>query len=392
MDSNITILKEKEKDLPILSAQSGITEQKRYRVIALMIFCVACSLLVMRIIINLVAPLILETDLSPYAKEAIIDVLFTIPAQILSLVVMPVLFYKFGLKMRMKQMIKFSNFRKTPWYNYLLSIAIGFIGYFVVLGIVIVWVNVLIWIGWSPSGGESAYPAAFHAGYFLLAIFLTGVLPGFCEEFTMRGGFMNTIRGSFRFPVTIVLIGLAFGLFHQNVGQVFFTFLMGILLAAITLKLKSIWPAIIIHFVHNSFSVYLSYAYEYDLFLGGYGRVIDGMFDISPFLFYIVFVIFCALYFGICFLLFYLNSTKHLSRKKEKLLDSGFDVTNKKVVLVGEHTDEEIKELDLEKEIHGKIEEEQLYKPSLRDNAFYIGAIVIAGLTTVFTFVWGLVV
>ncbi|MCL2861706.1 MAG: CPBP family intramembrane metalloprotease [Firmicutes bacterium] len=392
MKNDIVVYNKKSNALTLLNGQQGITEQKRYRVIGVMMFCVACSLLIMRILMTLIAPFIFSTDLSPYSQNAIIDVIFSIPVQILALVVMPMLFYKFGLKMNFKQMVRFSNFRHTKWYNYALSVVIGGVGLFVVIGVSLIWQIIITQLGWSGGGGGSVFPETFNFGFFALAIFLTGVLPGFCEEFTMRGGFMNTIRGSFRFPVTIVLMGVAFGLFHQNITQVFFTFLMGILLAAITIKLRSIWPAIIIHFINNAFSVYLSYASHYGWwFMGGYWDVILRLAD-NAFLFYFVFIVICALYLGLCTALFLLNSNKRLEKKKEVLLDSGFDVTNKKVVLVGEHTDEEIKELDLEKEVHGETKKENLYKPSVRDNAFYIGAIVIASLTTIFTFIWGVVI
>ncbi|MCL2234464.1 MAG: CPBP family intramembrane metalloprotease [Firmicutes bacterium] len=391
MNSNDIILyKKNPKLLPLAGQNGGVSDQKRYRVIGVMMFCVACSLLVMRILIGLIAPLILATNLSPYAQDAIVDILFSVPVQVGALVLMPMLFYKFGLKMNFRQQMKFTNFKNTKWYNYLLSILIGGVGLFVVIGVSATWSLIIQVLGWSGGGGGSPMPETFNFGLFALNIVLIGVLPGFCEEFTMRGGFMNTMRGSFRFPVTILLMGLAFGLFHQNITQVFFTFLMGILLAAITIKLKTIWPAIIIHFINNAFSTYLSYATHYEWwFMGNFWSFIGGL---NIFVFYILFVIICAVYFGLCALLFMLNSTKRLEKKQQVLLDSGFDVTNKKVALVGEYSNEEIKEIGLEKEVHGEVEKEKLYNPSLRDNAFYIGAIVITGITTIFTFVWGLVV
>ena len=46
-----------------------------------------------------------------------------------------------------------------------------------------------------------------------------------------------------------------FAIMHQNFGQLIYTFGLGIVLAVIVIETKSIWGAIILHFLNNLYSV-----------------------------------------------------------------------------------------------------------------------------------------
>ena len=56
---------------------------------------------------------------------------------------------------------------------------------------------------------------------------------------------------------------------------------------------------------------------------------------------------------------------------------------------MGEEDKEKVRELGLDKEVYGQKLKEDLYKPSIKDNAFYFGAIAVSALTTVFSFIFG---
>ena len=92
---------------------------------------------------------------------------------------------------------------------------------------------------------------------------------------------------------------------------------------------------------------------------------------------------------GLVVLLTYLNSNKRLEKKKEVIMDSGFDHTHNRVVLLGAEDKEKVRELGLDNEVYGYKLKEDLFRPTLKDNAFFIGAIVVTLLTTVFSFVFG---
>ena len=92
----------------------SVSRQKQYRVMALLTFCVAVALPVVRLI----------SYYLPIENETVSDLVFTVLIQVCVLTVMPFLFYKFLLKMNVKQILAFSSFKKTKWFNLALAVPI----------------------------------------------------------------------------------------------------------------------------------------------------------------------------------------------------------------------------------------------------------------------------
>ena len=358
--------------------------KKRYDLMGIVIFSIACGVLLVRIFINLIA--------SYVTSDMALDAIFTLMVQVGVLFVMPALIYYFAFKMKPKEILHFSNYRKTQWYNLALAVPIGITAMFVTTGVSLLWQNVIALFGYTHSSSATEFPDTFNFGLFLVSVLLTGILPAVCEEFAIRGGLLTTMRKSFSQRKTILLMGVVFGLFHQNITQVFYTALFGALMAAIVLKTKSIFPAMIIHFLNNSTSVYIEYAENYGWWGGGYYDFIKVNLQTRPLAVLGLYMVVCAVFAGLLVLLFYLNSHSRLKKKKDVITSSGFDVTNGKVVLVGEENPEMVRELDMEKEVYGAKQQELLFRPTLKDNVFYIGAIVVTVLSTIFSFIWGWVI
>ena len=59
--------------------------------------------------------------------------------------------------------------------------------------------------------------------------------------------------------LAVVLSAVLFGLFHGNVLQVPFAFILGLALGFLVVLTDSIWPAVLLHFVNNLLSVVLGY-------------------------------------------------------------------------------------------------------------------------------------
>ena len=59
--------------------------------------------------------------------------------------------------------------------------------------------------------------------------------------------------------VGVIASALLFGLFHGNIAQFFNTFVMGLVLAYVTVKSRSIIPAIIMHICNNSSTIIIAY-------------------------------------------------------------------------------------------------------------------------------------
>ena len=82
----------------------------------------------------------------------------------------------------------------------------------------------------------------------------TAIVPAFCEEFLFRGVICNSLRP---YGKTVAVIGSAvlFGLMHQNVGQLLYTTVAGLVLALIYVETRSIWAPILLHLFNNLSSV-----------------------------------------------------------------------------------------------------------------------------------------
>ncbi len=86
-------------------------------------------------------------------------------------------------------------------------------------------------------------------------IFSIAVVPAVCEEIMFRGYVMRLLEKSSGVILAILLSGLIFGLFHLRITQLIPLSLIGMLLGWVTIKTGSLYPAVIMHFVHNGATV-----------------------------------------------------------------------------------------------------------------------------------------
>jgi sodium transport system permease protein len=101
---------------------------------------------------------------------------------------------------------------------------------------------------WTYSPGDMATLekaleslSASAAGKVAL-IFLIGVTPALCEEHLFRGFVMQGMRG------------VIFGAYHFPFFKQPVVMLLGMALAYVAWQARSIWPAVLFHFLHNSMS------------------------------------------------------------------------------------------------------------------------------------------
>ncbi len=360
--------------------------QIQFRSTGLVLFAIALGLLISRIVANLT---------SDYLSDTVLDIVFTLLMQVVFLFIVPFIIYKITLKKTCVEVLEFSNFRKTSPWILLLCIPLGVCCLIATMGFSTIWYTILTLFGFSSSS-STTYPETFSIWLLLLNVLLTGVLPGFCEEFANRGGFLTTMRGSFSTAATILLCGVEFGLFHQNITQVFYTFLFGMLIATLCLYTRSVYPGMIVHFMNNSISVYLDFAEEYNLPFGGFFDTVNTMitsnFALAAFLWF-VFVVIGA---GILIAILYLakNDVKKRYRKAEpeepRFIRSASTETTITSVDGESVSDQcEVAEDKVDENIV-PLSDKTVYKPVVRDWAFYIGALVVTVITTVCTFAWGL--
>src|SRR5690606_12881917 len=106
-----------------------------------------------------------------------------------------------------------------------IPLAVGF--YLLSLYLASYWLSLLTSIGYTYTPSSSILPSKFNPLMFILSLLLTAILPAFCEEFLMRGVFLTSLRQSFGTFGTILLSCVAFGLFHQNIVQIFYPAVFG---------------------------------------------------------------------------------------------------------------------------------------------------------------------
>jgi sodium transport system permease protein len=89
------------------------------------------------------------------------------------------------------------------------------------------------------------------------ALLFVAVLTGVCEEVLFRGFLLAGVRRAAGKWGTILVVGMVFGLFHLYGFKLLVTCLLGMLLAWLCWQTRSIWPAILVHIMHNAAAVIL---------------------------------------------------------------------------------------------------------------------------------------
>lgn len=86
----------------------------------------------------------------------------------------------------------------------------------------------------------------------LVILFFMAVVPAICEELFFRGYALSGVRSGMGRWGAILIIGIAFGVYHQSVHRLVATMALGMLFSALVLQSRSIWPSMLAHVMHNS--------------------------------------------------------------------------------------------------------------------------------------------
>lgn len=388
----------------------GQKDERQFRVVGITLFAAWCGLVIMRILMRYI----------PVTDDLAADAVFTLPVQLGLLLILPYCMYRFGLNMKPREVLAFSNVRKCRTSVLLLSIPLGFVAFFVTIGVSSVWQSLLVTLGYTHSSSATVYPEKFNFFLFLASLTLTAVLPAICEEFAVRGGLLTVVGKAFRPEAAVLIMGLAFGLFHQNITQFFYTALFGTLMAYIAYRHKSILPCMIIHFLNNGAGVYLDYAEAYGWWGHNLYDWINAHLQTDPFTVVTLYLLICAIGGMLVFFIHNAGKPKDAPARPahpaapaqdaprvnvNPFADLGIDpfaprgnstITNADPDGVfGPAT------APVSPDIAGETPpgsppapdaaaNSERFSPTWRDGAFYAGAIALSVLTTVFTFIWGL--
>lgn len=90
-------------------------------------------------------------------------------------------------------------------------------------------------------------------------LFFLALMPAIFEEFAFRGLLVSGLRGT-RLPRwgVVLLGGLIFGAFHVSLSRIFPTAWLGMNLVVVVLLTRSLWPAVLWHFLNNAIALWAS--------------------------------------------------------------------------------------------------------------------------------------
>ncbi|MEM6647680.1 MAG: CPBP family intramembrane glutamic endopeptidase [Bacteroidota bacterium] len=91
----------------------------------------------------------------------------------------------------------------------------------------------------------------------VFSLLTVAVTPAICEELIFRGYLQRNLDRVVPAAVSIIIIGILFGVYHLRFSQVLPLSALGVYFAYVTWRTGSLWPAILIHFIHNGAMVLL---------------------------------------------------------------------------------------------------------------------------------------
>lgn len=84
---------------------------------------------------------------------------------------------------------------------------------------------------------------------------MLAVVPAICEELLFRGYAQRQFERGIGVVGGVLASGVIFGLYHLRLSQALPLCALGIYLAYLTWRTGSLWPAVLVHFANNAFSV-----------------------------------------------------------------------------------------------------------------------------------------
>lgn len=124
---------------------------------------------------------------------------------------------------------------------------------FISLGLNILILN-MSWANNSAYFKETS--ASQNAVPIIMGVLLFGIVSPFVEEYLFRGLVFGRMKSLFTVEISIVASALFFGIYHKNVVQGIYGFLMGVMLAYIYERMQNIWASFLFHAIAN-LTVYL---------------------------------------------------------------------------------------------------------------------------------------
>ena len=308
--------------------------------------------------------------------------LFSFIVQIIGLGIIPMLLYKFWAKEKVSCLIR-SKAKISPRII-LLAILIGLFSRQLTIAIAVLWQNFIMLLGFTQI--NSAGTIFSSPEVIWLELICTALLPAIFEEITHRGLLQDALSDVKTDRSKIIIMAIMFGLMHQNVNQVCYTIVGGMIMAYLAVKTGSLLPGMIVHFMNNAFSVLSSYSQQTNGLFNYYGEMFNNFLYGNAIILLLVWV------FSGVLVYFLLVKVKDISLKN-KLQDrnSCNNYYNQENVYNYNYNNNSnnVQQMD---NVFGYSSSTNIIKSKAKwyEYAFLYGTIALCLATTIFSFYWGL--
>lgn len=331
-----------------------------------------------------------------------VDILFSCFVQIGLLLILPSILFCVLFKCKPSRLIKDCNFNKVNYKVILISIVLGILCFIINIAVSSLFNGVLTFTGYRFSSSGTADYSTLN---FVIDILTVAILPAICEEFIHRGVLLQGIK-HIGFKKAIIISSVLFGLVHFNIQQVSYAIVVGLILGFVSVVAKNIYPAMIIHFINNFISTYISYASHNDWIGGNILNDIQALLTSGKSLW--IFSISALILIAVVSLLFFfvwLLYRQSIMRKVKKAIDKIYKGSkvfekNQPIHFAEERIIRELLEnntlLNLTyKKMDSPIEivmpkEKTRYLWRSKDKIFMWASLILGALVTIFTYIWGL--
>ena len=304
-------------------------------------------------------------------SDNVLSWLFSTLFQVVFLGIIPWLLYRYTVSKPFADFQRdFSFHPKVNPVLYALALPIGILTFYLNVGASAVWYTLLNAFGYTYSSSVGTIFSSPEV--LIMEIITTCLFPAFFEELTNRGLLSGALRGEKNDTAVILLIGMSFGLWHQNVAQLIPTMVGGLVMAYMAVKCGSIFPGMIVHFLNNFIITRSEYSSQHGGgFYAVYRSVISGL--SSSFL-----VLLISWFVAAGLLAALLFTFERLGRvERDRLYPNRPGLESPKKLF-------DIFDLSKEEQLP------PLAAPAKWEYAFLYVSLAVAALTTLFTFIWGL--
>lgn len=330
--------------------------------------------------------------------------ILTFVTQVGLMFILPLFMYTALKKQKVKKTLNDFSVKKISAKEIFISIAIGFLVFILNIFVSTFFSYFLELLGYHSYSGSTSVDSSW--GSFFLTLLTVAVLPAICEEFTHRGLLLSEYK-KLGFKKAVLLTGLMFGLIHLNINQFFYATVIGMILAVVTLYSHSIFPAMIIHFMNNAINVYLSFAKAKGIFGANFYENLSSYFFSGSIFSNILFVT-LSLTLLVYLLIILMNQLLKINVKNsiQSYTQNMALLAMRQEILNDIKTDEkpvmfeppimrtrtqsgERISVKIPYHILGFYMEPEI-KPKGLDNLFFYSCLILGGLVTLATFIWGI--